>query len=124
MITDWLGIAARVFLGLVLIAAAWTKLRSPRWSLKAIADGVPRPVVLGLPAAESLLGLALIGQVMPKVFSWVAVVLFGSFLVFVISRYGDPRGCNCSGDKVGIVGAATVARNVAYLFVAVIGTVF
>ena len=122
--TEWIGIIARACAGFVFLIAAWTKLRSPRWSMKALADGIAPPVVRLLPAFEAVLGLALVAQLFPHFVAWIAVAVFCAFLAFVISRFNDPRGCNCFGAAGSVVGVGTVTRNIALIAVGLVGALF
>ena len=77
-----------------------------RWPLLlAIEAGIPRLIVIALPASEVVLGLLLVGQVLPHIFAWFAVALFTGFLGKVVSMQlatGRAVPCNCFGGDGGI----------------------
>ena len=124
---DYVGIAARVAVGAVLLVAGWSKIKNRRWPLLAIEAGVPRPVVLGLPAFELVLGLLLVAQVQAGVVGWVSVALFTAFLAVVSIQFatGSEAPCNCfGGDGESVVSKITIARNLVLLAVAVAGALY
>jgi uncharacterized membrane protein YphA (DoxX/SURF4 family) len=121
---EWIGIGARVLLGAVLLYAGWSKIRTRRWPLLALEAGIPRPVVLGLPAFELILGLLLVGQVQPDIVGWVGVALFVAFLAVVSVQFftGVEASCNCfGGDGESVISWITIARNLLLLAVALTG---
>jgi hypothetical protein len=69
------------------------------------------------------LGLALVLQVGGRYPAWVAVVMFLVFTAVVAGRYVRKQElpCNCFGGK-GMITKMTIARNVALVALAVVGT--
>ena len=112
----WLGLVARVGLGLVWIAAGALKLPDPAAAERAVRayrllpEGLVGPAAFGLPAVEIVLGLALVLGVVVR---WAAV---GSavLLVVLVAAVGSAwaRGlqidCGCFGGG-GEVGADQTA---------------
>lgn len=121
-----IGVVARAVVGGVLLWAGLAKLRERSWALLALEAGTPRSVVVALPIVESMLGLALVLQVVPRVVGWSAVALFAAFTVVIVQRVrsGSRAPCNCfGGSRQDPVGPITIARNIALLVIAVIGAV-
>ena len=117
------GIVARVLLGIVFIWAGVAKVRTAHWSMLAIEAGTPRSVVVALPAIEGLLGLALVVQVLPDVFPWIALALLTAFTATLALRYakGSKAPCNCFGGKSNDpVDATTFIRNGALMLLALL----
>lgn len=118
------GIVARAALGLVFIWAGISKVRTAHWSMLAIEAGTPRSIVVALPAIEGLLGLALVVQLLPGIFSWVALALLAAFTATLTARYakGSKAPCNCFGGKSNDpVDATTFIRNGALMLLALFG---
>lgn len=123
-VMDLIGLGARILLGVVFIWAGVAKLRTPHWSLLAIEAGTPRIMVMSLPAFESLLGLALVAQLVTEVIPWIAVAVLVAFTTTLTQRYvaGSKAPCNCFGGKSNDpVDKGTIARNVMLLALACIG---
>lgn len=122
--TELVVVIARVAAGLVLVAAGVGKLRSRTWPALAVEMGTPRAAVVMLPAFESMLGLALVLQVAVPWTAWVATVLFATFtgVVWLRLRGGSELPCNCFGSGRGVITRITVARNIALVLVAFVGT--
>jgi uncharacterized membrane protein YphA (DoxX/SURF4 family) len=119
------GVAARVVVGLVLLAAGAFKLRDVHWPADAAAFGLPAALPRPLATAEVVLGALLIAQVGGRVTSTVAAALLGAFTVAVtvhVAR-GDAVPCACFGSRSGgaPVSGRTVARNAVLLALAVVG---
>src|SRR5688572_466023 len=106
---DVLPEAARVIVGVVLMAAGIGKLRSRAWPSLAAEMGTPKLVVLCLPAAEAMLGLALVLQIGGRQLSWLAVVMFMVFTAVIVARYrqGSDLPCNCFGGGKGLITRVT-----------------
>lgn len=118
------GIIARVAVGAVLLFSGYGKIRSRRWPMLAVEAGIPRFVVLTLPAFELILGLLLVGQLAHGFFGWVSVALFTAFLVVVSVQLatGKKAPCNCfGGDGESVIGWMTIARNIMFVVVALMG---
>ncbi len=122
---DVLGALVRIVLGLVLMIAGFAKLQTRTWGVLAREAGVPRLVVLTLPAIECTLGLALIAQVWIPVVSVLTLLLFLGFLVVIWNQYRSPSElpCNCFGSRPSAlpVNKWTVARNIALVLLAIVG---
>jgi protein-disulfide isomerase/uncharacterized membrane protein YphA (DoxX/SURF4 family) len=108
----WLGTVVRLFLGVVWIWAAWSKLKSPRQFVQAVRayDATPewlsRAIGYGLPVFELSIGVLLIIGIavrMAAIFSGLLFVVFLIGLVQAAAR-GLQLECGCFGG-----GGATVA---------------
>jgi hypothetical protein len=121
-----IAIAARVIVGAVLIYAAAAKLRTRTWPVLAVEMGVPKPVVLMLPAVEGIVGLALVLQIGAGWTAWIAAAMFMVFTAVVVRQFvsGNALPCNCFGAAGGeeAVNGYTIARNVALIALAFVGT--
>lgn len=121
----FVGLAAGIAAGLVLMVSGFSKLRSGTWPALAAEMGTPRPVIVTLPAFEAMLGLALVLQVQPMVFGGIATALFAAFTAVIAVRYarGDRSPCNCFGGKESPINRWTIARNASLVVIAVLATV-
>ncbi len=123
---EWVPLIARVVVGVVLLVAGMMKIRSQRWSILALEMGTPRAVIVALPTVELFVGLALVTQVAQPYAAGAATALFFLFALVVTRQYlsGSELPCNCFGADGGkAVRLTTIARNLALLVLAVIGTV-
>lgn len=117
-----MAFAARLVLGVVLVASGLLKARDPGWPAAARAFGAPRPVVRVLPWVEVVLGVALAAQ-----FRWAAaaaLVLLAAFSVPVARHAARRTGvpCACFGARSRRpVTWATVVRNLVLVALAAAG---
>jgi protein-disulfide isomerase/uncharacterized membrane protein YphA (DoxX/SURF4 family) len=101
----WLGTVVRLFLGVVWIWAAWSKLQSPRTFVQAVRayDATPewlsKAIGYGLPVLEMCLGILLIIGIAVRLAAAVSALLFVVFLVGIVqaAARGIKLDCGCFG---------------------------
>ena len=117
------GVVAALLLGLVFVLSSVTKLaRSAQWRTQSSGLGVPWPVAAPVPYAEAVLGGLLVAQVQRHAVAWCALVVLSAFTALLVVRLGQGRRppCACFGAlSVRPIGPSTVARNAAFMAVAV-----
>ncbi|MEV5887668.1 MauE/DoxX family redox-associated membrane protein [Streptomyces sp. NPDC052020] len=103
---DVVPVMVRVLLGMLFMAAAWTKAVRPVMAQKRWLESVPvvpawarAPVAVGLPAAESLAGVMLLTGAFGLAGAMPAGVLLMMFtaVVLVMLARGDTADCGCFG---------------------------
>jgi uncharacterized membrane protein YphA (DoxX/SURF4 family) len=112
---DWLGTAARLVLGGVLLAAGLAKVADPVASVTAVRayqllpESVERLTGYGLPFLEIGLGLLLIAGFATRVAAIVAGLLMIGFVIGIVSAWarGLSIDCGCFGGG-GVVDPADV----------------
>ncbi|MDQ1375145.1 MAG: hypothetical protein QOJ09_2483 [Actinomycetota bacterium] len=121
-----MGVAARVAVGLVLLAAGAMKARDRAWPASAARFGLPRAVALGLPWLEVVVGALLVAQVGRRWTSAAALALLVAFTVAAarhVVRHDDVP-CACFGSlSASPVSTRTIARNLVLVALAVLGTI-
>ncbi len=114
------GLAVRLFLALVFVAAAIAKLRDRNGTRQAVVDfGVPRSLAelatAALPLAELAIAAALLIPASAAVGAAGAAVLLGAFTVAIGANLARGRtpDCHCFGQvAAGPISRLTVLRNV------------
>ena len=115
--------AARVFLGVIFVYAAYTKLRESFLLFAMAIDAyklVPEAVAVGiarvLPWGELTLGVALISGFFQRLVTTCATLLLGVFFCVMVHAYraGQEISCGCFGLGEQI-SARTLARDGAFL---------
>ena len=130
-IRPWLGTAARVLLGGVLVVAGALKLPDPAAALRAVRayrllpEGLVGPVAFGLPVVEIAVGLALLAGVFVRTAALAAAALMVVFLAAVGSAWarGLQIDCGCFGNGGEVAAGQTaypleVLRDAALLLIA------
>lgn len=128
---EFLGLAARLVVGLVFVVAAVPKLRDPasfRSSVaayKLLPDTWVTPVARILPPAELALGLMLLAGILVVPAAWAAAVLLVGFgvVIWIAVERGSRIGCGCGFRHLQQVSRVLVARNAALAVVAVVAAV-
>ncbi len=119
-----MGVVAAVITGLVFLVAAITKLAAPAaWRAQASDLGVPSTVSSMVPYVEAVLGALLLVQFQRHVVAWCAVGVLAAFTVLLVVRLAQGRRppCACFGSLTPKpIGAASVARNMVFIAVAVV----
>ena len=119
-----MGAIAAVVTGLVFLIAAITKLAAPAaWRAQASDLGVPPTVSRAVPYVEALLGALLLVQFQRRVVAWCAVAVLVAFTTLLVVRLAQGRRppCACFGSLTPKpIGAASVARNLVFIAVAVL----
>lgn len=119
-----MGVVAAVVTGLVFLVAAITKLAAPAaWRAQASDLGVPLTVSSMVPYVEAALGALLLVQFQRHVVAWCAVGVLAAFTVLLVVRLAQGRRppCACFGSLTPKpIGAASVARNMVFIAVAVV----
>lgn len=119
-----MGAIAAVVTGLVFLIAAITKLAAPAaWHAQASDLGVPPAVSRAVPYVEALLGALLLVQFQRQVVAWCAVAVLVAFTTLLVVRLAQGRRppCACFGSLTPKpIGAASVARNLVFIAVAVL----
>jgi protein-disulfide isomerase len=103
--TPWIGLAARLLLGVVWIWASLSKLAHPLTFVQAVRaydmtpEWLSKAVAYGLPVLELCLGLVLIVGIMVRIAAAVSGVLFLVFLVGLVqaAARGLKLDCGCFG---------------------------
>jgi uncharacterized membrane protein YphA (DoxX/SURF4 family) len=128
---EYLGLAARLVVGLVFVVAAAPKLRdhaafrSSVAAYKILPDSLVTPVARALPPAELVLGLMLLAGVLVVPAAWLAAALlvgFGAAIWIAVER-GSRIGCGCGFRHLQQVSRVLVARNAALAVAAVLAAV-
>lgn len=109
---DLVGLAARLFLGIVLIIAGATKIGHPLTSQRAVQayeilpDGIANPVGLALPFVEVVLGVLLVVGLFTRVVAAVSTVLMLAFIIGIAQAWarGLTIDCGCfgGGGQIGV----------------------
>lgn len=121
-----MGVAARVVVGLVLLAAGALKARDQGWPTDAARFGLPRPAAVVLPWVEVVVGALLVAQFGGRWTAAAALALLVAFTVAVASKVasGDAVPCACFGSfGHAPVSTRTLARNLVLIALAVVGAV-
>jgi uncharacterized membrane protein YphA (DoxX/SURF4 family) len=117
-IRPWAATAARLLVGVVLLAAGALKLLDPAAAVRAVRayqllpEPLVAPVAFGLPVVEIAVGLALLAGVFVRTAALGSAVLLVVFLVGVGSAWarGLQIDCGCFGE-----GGEVAAGDTAYL---------
>jgi uncharacterized membrane protein YphA (DoxX/SURF4 family) len=94
------GDLARVVVGAAFVIAAVAKLvQGRRWVAQATSAGVPGPVAAAVPWVELTVGATTVAGVAEPWPAVAALVLLGSFTVWIVWRLasGDDAPCACFG---------------------------
>ena len=121
-----MGVAARVVVGLVLLAAGALKARDRRWPTDAARFGLPRAAALVLPWVEVVVGALLVAQFGGRWTAGAALVLLVAFTAAVASKVasGATVPCACFGSlSHAPVSSRTLARNAVLIGLAIVGAV-
>ncbi len=113
----WLGLLARLVVGLVWVVAGWAKVSDPAGSVRAVRayDLLPETVVpavgQGLPVLEICIGVLLVTGLAQRLSAVIAVVLFTAFVIGISSAWarGLQIECGCFGGG-GVAGADAAAK--------------
>lgn len=117
--------AARVVVGLVLLAAGAFKARDRAWPAGAEAFGLPRPAALTLPWVEVVVGALLVARFGGQWTALAALTLLVAFTVAVVRKlaHGEAPRCACFGSfSRAPLSGRTVARNLVLVALAATGT--
>jgi uncharacterized membrane protein YphA (DoxX/SURF4 family) len=118
------GVIAAVAVGAILLLAGTTKVARPAaWRAEAEGMGVRGIVAAVVPWFELVLGAALVAQVQRRWLGWSAAVVFVAFTALIAVRLGQGRRppCACFGSlSPKPLGAAHLARNAAFIALAVV----
>ena len=110
-----IGVLAGVAIGLVFVVSGVLKLvAGPGWTKQAADMGVPRPVAVGVPYVEIVVGVLVATQLFTPWPAVVAVVLLCAFTVVILLRILDHSRppCGCFGTRSQRpLGAYHVVRN-------------
>lgn len=121
-----MGWLAGVIVGLALLVAGVLKLADRSWPGQAQALGAPRPVALGLPWVEVVVGaMVTVGLGWPWT-AWAAVGLLVAFTALLVVRLAQGRRpvCACFGRfSARPIGPGSVARNVVLIGLAALAIV-
>lgn len=122
-----MGIVASVLVAVVMLVAGITKIARPNeWRSDASAMGVPASVARPVPYVEVVLGAFLLVQWQRTLIAWGAVVLlllFTGLLALRLAQGQRPR-CACFGSfSASPIGPWHLARNAAFIALAVAGAV-
>jgi uncharacterized membrane protein YphA (DoxX/SURF4 family) len=122
-----LAAIAAVVVGLVFLLASITKLARPgEWRAQAADLGVPVAVATPVPFVEAAVGALLVVQFQRPVMAWCATALLVVFTVLLVVRLRQGRRppCACFGSfSAKPIGAANVARNLAFIALALVATI-
>ena len=117
-----MGVAARVFIGLVLLWAGISKVRDRNWAATtAPIMQLPLEVLRFVPFVELVVGAACVAQI-PFAAATANGLLIG-YLVLTINlaqRGADAPPCACFGARAEPVGWRTVARNIGLVAVSIV----
>ena len=125
---SWAAAVAQEVLGVVLLWAALSKLRTFAAFVQGLAGEVPRRgaslLAIAIVAVELLLGGMLLFQILARVASGAAFVLLTLFTAFLLVHLRNRTGipCNCFGatsDRP--IAVSDIARNVGLLALALFG---
>lgn len=125
---EYLGLAARLVVGLVFVVAAVPKLRDPATfrssvaAYKMLPESLVTPVARVLPPAELVMGVMLLVGVLIVPASWLAALLLVGFgaAIWVAVERGSRIGCGCGFRHLQQVSRVLVARNAALAVAAVV----
>jgi uncharacterized membrane protein YphA (DoxX/SURF4 family) len=104
-VKEWIGLAARLVVGVVWVWAGAVKVLDPVSSIEAVRayellpGSLVEPVGYGLPALEVVVGLALIAGVMTRGAALLSAVLLAVFVAGIVSVWarGLEIDCGCFG---------------------------
>ena len=116
---EYLGLAARLLVGLVVVVAAVPKLRDPASFASSVAaytilpESLVKPVARALPPAEIAMGVMLLAGVLIIPAAMVAALLLVGFggAIWVAVERGSKIGCGCGFRHLQQVSRVLVARN-------------
>ncbi len=127
-VKEWVGLAARLVVGVVWVWAGAVKVLDPVSSIAAVRayellpGSLVEPVGYGLPALELVVGLALIAGAMTRGAAVLSAVLLTVFIVGIVSAWvrGLEIDCGCFGGGGTEPGASSkypleIARDVGLL---------
>ncbi len=109
------GVVGRTAIGAVLFVSGVAKVPSRSWPAQAQAFGLPRPLAVGLPWAEVILGAAAVAQLGGWPLDAAALALLLGFTAALTRRVsaGHAPPCACFGDASDRPATwSTVGRNV------------
>ena len=121
---SWLcaGIVGAVFV----FAAVAKFFMGSNWSLQARELGVPRALMGLVPWVEFVVGVALLGRVLPMLTYSVAVLLLVAFTALIVSKLlrGQHPQCACFGSRSSKpIGWSNVTRNLVLIALIVVAAI-
>lgn len=112
------GFAARLFVGVLFLVAAVSKLQIRGWSTQtARAMRLPLAPVRATPGAELVVGAALVAGV--PLAPLAAIVMLVAYTAVLVPRVGGPP-CACFGRAAKPITRWTIGRNVALLALCIV----
>ena len=118
------GLVASIVLGLVFLVSGGAKIAAgPAWPEQAAGLGAPALAVPVLPWIEVVLGAILVMQLAPVAAAAAALVVLAAFTALIVRRLSQGRHppCACFGAwSTKPLGAGHVARNAAFMVLAVV----
>lgn len=125
---DWVGAAAAVVVGVVLVVAGASKLAAgPAWPVNARNLGAPAWAIPVVPWIELLVGATLAVQLAPPYPAIAATALLVAFSVLIAARLraGERPVCACFGQwSATPLGAHHLVRNGVLAALAVVAALF
>ncbi len=110
--------------GVVFVFAAVAKFfMGSKWLLQAHDLGVPRALVVFVPWVEFVVGVALLGRVLPMLTYLVAALLLGAFTALIVGKLirGQHPQCACFGSRSSKpIGWSNVTRNLVLIALIVV----
>lgn len=94
-----------------------------KWLLQARNLGVPRALMVFVPWVESVVGVALLGRVLPMLTYLVAALLLAGFTALIVSKLirGQHPQCACFGSRSSKpIGWSNVTRNLVLIALIVV----